>query len=169
MNSMRRFKIILILLIIIGNIGCDQVSKKIIRQNITPNQTVHLLSSHVTVTNVENTGAFLSLGNSLPEIMKDILLTWLPFIAVVLGLVYVITKRNLSNPMLAGFCFIIGGGIGNLFDRMVYGSVTDFLHIHFGIFQTGIFNMADLSIMIGIFIIFLQSFLRRNVSSSQPI
>jgi signal peptidase II len=165
MKSTRHVKIILILLIIIGNIGCDQISKKIIRENIIPNQTVHLLSSQLTVTNVENSGAFLSLGDSLHGTIKNILLTLFPFTAIILGLIYVITKRNLSTPMLAGFCFIIGGGIGNLFDRMVYGSVTDFLHIDFGIFHTGIFNMADLSIMIGIFIIFLQSF-SRNVSTS---
>jgi len=57
---------------------------------------------------------------------------------------------------LIGFCFVIGGGIGNLFDRIVHGSVTDFLHVDFGFFQTGIFNMADLSIMMGIFIVVYQ-------------
>jgi signal peptidase II len=166
MKLTRHVKILLILLIIIVNIGCDQVSKKIVRQNVKPHEAIHLVSNHVTVTNVENTGAFLSLGTSLPKAVKNILLSLLPFIAVLLGLLYVLTKHDLPNLMLAGFCFIIGGGIGNLFDRMIYGSVTDFLHIDFGIFQTGIFNMADLSIMIGILIIFLQSFLRRKVSSS---
>jgi len=165
MTTKRSIKIILILFVILINIGCDQVSKKIIRQNITPNGTIHLLSRHITITNVENTGAFLSLGNSLTKTSKNILLSLLPFIAVMLGLLYVLTKQNLPNPLLAGFCFVIGGGIGNIFDRSVYGSVTDFLHIDFGIFQTGIFNMADLSIMTGVFIILIQSFLRRNRSS----
>jgi signal peptidase II len=64
--------------------------------------------------------------------------------------------------MLTGFCFVIGGGIGNVFDRIVYGSVTDFLHINFGFFQTGIFNLADLSIMTGVFIILLQSLFKRK-------
>jgi signal peptidase II len=165
MNTKRWLKIILILLIIIANIGCDQVSKKIVRQNISPNETIHLLSRHVTITNVENTGAFLSLENSLSKTSKNILLSLLPFMAVMLGLLYVLTKQNLPNPRLAGFCFVIGGGIGNIFDRSVYGSVTDFLHIDFGVFQTGIFNMADLSIMTGVFIILIQSFLRGNRSS----
>jgi signal peptidase II len=165
MTAKRFVKITLILLVILINIGCDQVSKKIIRQNITPNETIHLLSRHITITNVENTGAFLSLGNSLPKTSKNILLSLLPFMAVMLGLLYVLTKKNLPNPMLAGFCFVIGGGIGNIFDRSVYGSVTDFLHVDFGIFQTGIFNMADLSIMTGVFILLIQSFLRRNRSS----
>ena len=164
MNTKQFIKIILILFTIIVNIGCDQVSKKIVRRNVTPNEAIHLLSNHVTVRNVENTGAFLSLGNSLPKTIKNILLSLLPFIAVMCGLFYVLTKQNLPNPMLAGFCFVIGGGIGNIFDRIVYGSVTDFLHIDFGIFQTGIFNMADVSILTGGFIILIQSFLKRNTS-----
>jgi signal peptidase II len=63
---------------------------------------------------------------------------------------------------LAGFCFIIGGGIGNLFDRIFRGSVTDFLYIKFGIFHTGIFNLADVSIMSGMFIVLIQFFLKRK-------
>ena len=54
--------------------------------------------------------------------------------------------------------FLIGGGLGNIFDRALYGSVTDFLHIDFGLFQTGIFNMADVSVMVGVFTILLYSY-----------
>lgn len=64
----------------------------------------------------------------------------------------------------AGISFIIGGGIGNLYDRMWYGSVTDFMHINFTIFQTGIFNMADVSIMTGMFIILIQLFIKPKKS-----
>jgi len=165
MNTKRWSKIILILFVIITNIGCDQASKKIVRQTIAPSETISLLGDHLTITNVENTGAFLSLGDSLPKTVKNILLSLLPFIAIALGLFYVLHKQHLPNLMLAGFCFVIGGGIGNVFDRIVHGSVTDFLHINFGIFQTGIFNVADLSIMTGVLIILLQSILKRRNSS----
>ena len=57
--------------------------------------------------------------------------------------------------------FIIGGGIGNIYDRFVYGSVTDFFHIDFVIFQTGIFNMADVSVMVGMFILLGEFYLKR--------
>ncbi len=61
------------------------------------------------------------------------------------------------------FAFIIGGGIGNLYDRILYGSVTDFLHMDFQLFRTGIFNMADVSIMIGVFwLMFTQLKTRQN-------
>jgi len=165
MTTNRWIKIVLILFVITVNIGCDQVSKKMVRQNIPPNATIHVLRNYVTVTNVENTGAFLSLGDSLSKTGKSILLSLLPVIAIVLSLFYVLNNQNLANLMLAGFCFVIGGGIGNVFDRIAYGSVTDFLHVKFGIFQTGIFNVADLSIMTGVVIILLQSILKQPGSS----
>jgi len=149
-------KVILVLFTITVNIGCDQVSKRIIRQNLRPTEAIHLFSNHVTITRVENSGAFLSLGDSLPATIKTLLLSFLPIVTLTLGVFYVVTKHHFQNFLLIGFCFVIGGGIGNLFDRIVHGSVTDFLHVDFGFFQTGIFNMADLSIMMGIFIVVYQ-------------
>ena len=153
-------RITLILLLIIVNIGCDQVSKKIVRNNIAPYETISVLDNHLTVTHAENPGAFLSLGDSLPAAAKNILLSLLPLIVLTFVFYYIITKKSISGPSLVGLCFIVGGGIGNVFDRIVYGSVTDFLHIKFGIFQTGIFNLADLSIVTGSAILLLNFFSR---------
>ena len=61
-----------------------------------------------------------------------------------------------------GLACVLGGGIGNLYDRVLYGSVTDFLHIDFGLFQTGIFNLADVSIMVGAFLLAAEMFLKRE-------
>jgi signal peptidase II len=156
------FRIALILFLIIVNIGCDQVSKKIVRRNVAPYETISVLNDHVTVMRAENPGAFLSLGESLPSSAKRILLSLLPLAILSFVLYYIMTKHSLSRPVLVGLCFIIGGGIGNVFDRMVYGSVTDFLHIKFGVFQTGIFNLADLSIVTGTIIILWNYFLKKK-------
>ena len=148
--------------ILISNIGCDQISKSIVRQRIQYNEQFGFISNHLTLTKIENTGAFLSLGNSLPKYLRTTLLTILPLIALVLAFVYLLTRKNLTNSTITGICFIVGGGVGNIYDRIVYGSVTDFLHIDFGIFQTGIFNMADVSIMTGMFIILFASYFNRT-------
>jgi signal peptidase II len=152
---------LLILLVIVINIGCDQFSKKMVKRSVLPYETIHVLNDHLTLTRVENSGAFLSAGDSMSKASKQIFLTLIPIVAMVLGLVYLFLKP-VSGNMLIGLCFIIGGGVGNLFDRILYGSVTDFLYVKFGIFQTGIFNMADVSIMAGLFIILLQVFMKRD-------
>lgn len=60
------------------------------------------------------------------------------------------------NTMMAlAFAFVIGGGIGNLIDRVAYGSVTDFLQFRLGAFKTGIFNMADVSVSMGVLFLFV--------------
>ena len=61
-----------------------------------------------------------------------------------------------------GLACVLGGGIGNLYDRVLYGSVTDFLHIDFGLFQTGIVNLADVSIMVGAGLLAMEMFLKRK-------
>ena len=64
---------------------------------------------------------------------------------------------------LVGFCCIIGGGIANVYDRIVYGSVTDFLHLDFGGFlRTGIFNLADVSVMVGMGCLIVGSFKKKK-------
>jgi signal peptidase II len=161
MTTKSIIRIVLILLIITINIGCDQFSKKIVKQSVLPYETIRVLNDHLTVTRVENSGAFLSAGDSMSKASKQIFLTLIPIVAMVLGLFYLFLKP-VSGNMLIGLCFVIGGGVGNLFDRVLYGSVTDFLYLKFGIFQTGIFNMADVSIMAGLFIILLQVFMRRD-------
>jgi len=151
-----------ILTILSSNIGCDQISKNIVRQKIDYNEQISLLNNFLTLTKIENTGAFLSLGQSLPQPIKILLLTILPLVVLSIALFYLLTKKNLPNLTIIGICFVVGGGIGNIYDRLIYGSVTDFLHIDFVIFQTGVFNMADVSIMTGTFIVICESYFRRT-------
>src|SRR5688572_11759170 len=162
MKTKSLIRLSLILAVIFINIGCDQASKEYIRNNIQPYQTIAIIGNHLTVTNVENRGAFLSLGDQLPQATKDILLSLLPLLMLGFVFAYALVKTTLPTAALWGLCFIIGGGAGNLFDRVVYGSVTDFLHINLGGFQTGIFNMADVSIITGTLIILLHLFFRKK-------
>jgi signal peptidase II len=149
-------------IILASNIGCDQVSKSIVRERLDKRERVELAGDYFILTRVENTGAFLSMGNSLPAPLRITLLSVFPALIMVYGLYFLFTKRSLSWITILGLCFIIGGGIGNLYDRIVYGSVTDFLHMDFVIFRTGIFNMADVSIMTGTLLILLHALLKQR-------
>jgi len=157
MNKLLR--LFLIFAILILNISCDQVSKHYVRNNFSYHDAIRLVSNHVTFTKVENTGAFLSLGADMSRPLKFILLEFLPVAFLVGGLVYMVMKSKLDQLTLTGLCFVIGGGAGNLFDRLYYGSVTDFMHIDFVIFQTGVFNMADVSIVVGLKILLAKEYL----------
>ena len=123
---------------------------------------IHLLDNHIMLTRVENSGAFLSLGNTLSAELKFFVLILIPVLALVVALGFLLMKSNLSRSSFVGMGFVVGGGIGNIYDRFLYGSVTDFLHIDFILFRTGIFNMADVSIMIGGIIVLISVLLRKD-------
>ncbi len=150
-------RIIIILLILGLNIGCDQVSKSIVRHKLNSYDRIDLLHNHFTLIKVENTGAFLSVGNTLSGPTRMILLNLMPLVAVILGLVFILTRKSLDRVTLLAVIMIVGGGFGNIYDRIVHGSVTDFMHINFGFFQTGIFNVADLSITFGVIILLINA------------
>ena len=68
---------------------------------------------------------------------------------------------------LIGFSCILGGGIANIYDRIALGSVTDFWRIDLGgIFKTGIFNVADLSVSIGMILLLISTFFNKKVENS---
>lgn len=145
------FRYALILLVISVNIGCDQISKSVVRKNIKYQESIQLVNDNVVLTKVENSGAFLSMGDSLSPVMKNLLLLGLPVVTLLFGLFLLFRHSGgIGRWSLIAWCSIMGGGIGNIFDRVVHGSVTDFLYIHWGFFRTGIFNMADVSITGGI-------------------
>lgn len=162
MNQKGLFRTFIIILILISNIGCDQVSKNLVRNNMNYHEQISVIDHYFTLTKVENTGAFLSFGVLFPPAVKLILLTILPLIVIGLALIYILTKQQISNWRILGICFIIGGGLGNIYDRIAFGSVTDFLHIDFVLFQTGIFNIADASVMLGMFLILLENFIHKE-------
>lgn len=161
MNSKRIIRILVIAFILIANVSCDQISKSIVRNKIDKYEQISVVDPYVTLMRVENKGAFLSLGDSLPNAVRFTLLSLFPLMVLGFGLGYLFFKKNLPKLTILGFAFVIGGGMGNLYDRLVHGSVTDFLHIDFVLFQTGIFNMADVSIMTGVAIVLLGSWINR--------
>lgn len=152
MNTSFLFRSLIILTLVLVNAGCDQVSKSIVRSNLAYNEEIELVADHVILTKVENTGAFLSLGSNLSPVVKTLLLLVLPVLVITMSLGFILLTPNIHQSFLVGICFIIGGGIGNTFDRIAYQSVTDFLHIDFYLFRTGIFNFADVSISLGVII-----------------
>ncbi|RZL46603.1 MAG: signal peptidase II [Pedobacter sp.] len=172
MRSKQRVRLVLLTVLLLLNIGCDQVSKNIARNNISEYEHISIIKDTFTLTKVENSGAFLSLGDQMPYIFRLIILTGLPLLFLGYGIFYLYSKRNLPLSFQIALCFLIGGGIGNLYDRVMYGSVTDFMHLDFKIFETGVFNFADISIMIGVGVLLIQSLMvkwkiyRNNVPES---
>lgn len=152
-----------IIVLIIVNITLDQISKALVRTYVVAKSQTQIIGNYFTLHNVENEGAFLGLGSDLNPIVKIIVLLILPVIVLGFVMRYLFKEKNMDKLSLIGFTFILGGGVANVFDRIIYGSVTDFFHIDLGgVFRTGIFNIADLSVTSGMILILWASFLHRK-------
>ena len=157
--QMKNKRNLYIISLVILNIILDQLSKFWIRGNVAPYSDINIIADYFIITNVENSGAFLGLGSDFSPVIKSILLLALPVGVLVTVLVYVFKDTSIDKLSLIGYSSIIGGGIGNIYDRFLYGSVTDFLFIDLGgVFKTGIFNIADLSVTTGMILIIWASF-----------
>ncbi|WP_053978244.1 signal peptidase II [Mangrovimonas xylaniphaga] len=157
-----------IVLLIAANIAVDQISKVIIRQSVDPREQISLIGDVFVMMNVENTGAFLGMGSDLNPTFKLIFLLLLPVLVLGYLIYYIFKTKTLDRFSLVALCCIAGGGIANVYDRIVYGSVTDFLHLDFGgMLKTGIFNIADVSVTTGMIMLLVANFFhKKNVKTA---
>lgn len=149
-------KLAFILAITLFGIGCDQSSKYLATKYLQPVESLSFFYDTIRLQYTENTGAFLSLGESLSEQTRF----WLFIVFVVLLLTALIIyayRISFQYPIkIAGLSLIAGGGFSNLVDRIINnGAVVDFLNVGIGPLRTGIFNVADFLILLGITIVLI--------------
>jgi len=160
---------VFITLLIAFNIAIDQISKTIVRSNMIEGARgkIDIIKDYFQLIWVENKGAFLGMGSDMNPTLKLIFLLILP--TVVLGYViyYIVKTKDLDRTSLIAFCCIVGGGIANVFDRIVYGQVTDFFFIKITeTIKTGIFNVADLSVTTGMIMLLFSGVFNKTKKES---
>lgn len=153
-------RIVLILFIVLLNIGCDQQTKQVAKDNLEHVAGGYsYLNDMFRLVYAENNGAFLSAGSDWPPIMHTLFLKVIPFALLLAMLIYTLFSTKVNTRQALALGFIIGGGASNIIDRIFYGgSVVDFMNIGIGSLRTGIFNFADVSIMIGLFALLIMNF-----------
>lgn len=155
-------------LLIIFNIVIDRVSKLFVEAKMNLGQEIELIGHKFILKYVKNEGAFLGMGSDLNPTLRILLLLVLPVVVLAYVTYYILKTKDMDKLSLIAFCCIIGGGIANVFDRLAYGEVTDFFFIDLGgVFRTGIFNVADMSVTFGLLALILSNFLKKKPISNQ--
>ncbi len=138
-------KVIWLAVISLVCVGLDQLSKYFCVNNIALGDSVTVIPGVLDFTYIRNDGAaFGSFSDA----------RWIFMIAsvvmIVLIVLYVISNRKtISFPAVITFSLIVGGGIGNMIDRIAYGYVIDFIDVKFLPFWKWIFNVADSFVCVG--------------------
>lgn len=143
-------KLVILCLVAGASAGCDQATKVVAHRLLADRPAVELLGGSVVFVYAENPGAFLSLGAGLSDQSRR----WIFGILALAGLaalaVHTVVRRSTSRTQLLAIAAVLGGGVGNIIDRFAQGTVRDFMNVGVGSLRTGIFNVADMTIMAGI-------------------
>lgn len=124
----------------------DQVSKWMARTMLAPDQSFVLIPKVFQLTLAYNTGAAFSMLRQQPQ-----LLTFITTIIFAILLAYGLGRRRFLRGEITAFSLILGGALGNLIDRFMWGRVTDFFDVV--LIHYPIFNVADMLIFAGVILL----------------
>lgn len=156
MNMLK--KIIIIFVSLICLVGCDLTTKHIAQNELKGQPVQSYLGGSVKLFYIENPGGMLSFGDNLPGEIKIFIFQVFVSIILITLLFYMIKKKNLDKLQMSAFILFLSGGLGNLIDRITNeGRVIDFIILEVLSYHTGIFNIADFYVTIGIIILVLHS------------
>jgi signal peptidase II len=137
--------------IVAGTLALDRLTKNLAIDNLADQPPREFLGGIVRLLYEENPGAMLGLGSGLHETSRFWVFTVVVGIVLAGLLLYLLFRRNVTTCDVAAFSMIVGGGVGNLIDRLMYdGIVVDFVNVGIGSVRTGVFNVADTAVIAGV-------------------
>ena len=139
---------ILALALLLTTVGCDRVTKHLAVTSLADMPPRSYVADTVRFEYAENTGAFLGMGSELPGWVQISLLRVGVGLALA-ALALTAWRRRWTGLLLVGASLTFAGGASNLIDRLTRGSVVDFVSVGLGPLRTGIFNVADVAILLG--------------------
>lgn len=162
MIQLKKFNIknnIILLLIITSIFSLDRILKiKIINEY---NENKYFLTDFLNIDLIWNTGIGFGLLSSNSLLFYN-LVTFLVGIVIIILFIVAITSK-LNDKII--FSIIIGGAIGNFYDRLIYNAVPDFIDLHYNNFHWFTFNIADIFITIGVIFFLMKGYLIKNLTN----
>lgn len=143
-----------------GIIALDQITKLLVILFMPLYKSITIIGDFIRLRHVRNTAIAFGVGGNLPAEVKQIIFLALPIIVIVFLIIFIIKTKELNNLQRWTLCAIVGGGIGNIIDRIIRSrGVVDFIDVKFfGIFglqRWPTFNVADSTIVVGIIILLI--------------
>ena len=145
-------KLLLITVAII--VALDQWTKIYIKSNFEMYELRPVIDGFFSITYVLNPGAAFGMLAELNESYRQLFFVIITTVAI-LAVIYLMVKEQHLKMRLASYTLILAGAIGNFIDRVYMGKVVDFLHFYYEQYQWPAFNVADISISVGISLLFL--------------
>ena len=134
----------------------DRYTKLYVLNNFTEN--TYYLNNFINLDLVWNIGIGFGLLSTESSIIYNSIT--LVIVTVIVGLIYMLIKTSNIDKFI--YSIIIGGALGNFYDRLIYKGVPDFIDLHYNNFHWFTFNVADIFISVGISVFVMRSFFIKN-------
>jgi len=150
------------LILVILVLSLDRWTKWLIHTRLLLNQTVLVIDGFFNITYVRNTGVAFGILDPVQSSMKSTILAILT-IGAIIGVIVYSWRTSLSAKLLqTALSLILAGALGNLYDRLRYGYVIDFIEIYFHSYRWPSFNVADSAITTGVAFLAIEMFRDRE-------
>src|SRR5579859_5976656 len=144
------------LLIALSVLLLDRITKWAIAQTIPLEDAISIIPGVFRLTHLENTGAAFSLFADSSSPFRTTLLITFSVAALAVVSVLLWKDRKVFHSGILALSLIMGGEVGNLWDRVSDGKVTDFLDFYIGVHHWPPFNVADSAIVVGAVLLFMR-------------
>ncbi|MBC7419746.1 MAG: signal peptidase II [Bdellovibrio sp.] len=147
-----KYKLSVVITLLVLILTFDQATKKWAVQTLMGQSPHYFLNGLFQFVYAENPGAFLGIGGGLSREVRFVVFALIVFFGLG-GMLWYLFKGEKSRLNLFAYSFILSGGFGNLWDRVIHesGHVIDFMLIDiWGPIRTGVFNVADMAIVAGV-------------------
>ena len=142
---MRRFHFLIALLVVL----LDRATKWVVAKHISLHDGIQVIPGFFRITHVENRGAAFGLFADSPAQWKIAMLVLFSIVALIVVTALLWRNSHAMTSTGIGLALILGGAVGNLWDRLLTGRVVDFLLFYIGQYQWPAFNVADSAIVCG--------------------
>lgn len=139
-----------LIILIVTLLGIDQWTKKLVTSSMSEGETIGILNDFFHITYVKNHGVAFGMFQGKIKMISIVA------IIAILGIIYFMIKQLKPHEIISkyAYAFILSGAIGNMIDRIYRGFVVDFADFR-GIWKF-VFNMADVWINVGVFLLILE-------------
>jgi len=144
-HAMRKYHFLIAVVVLF----LDRLAKWTIEVNIPLHDSINVLPGFLRLTHVQNRGAAFGLFAESPSEWKSFVLVMFSVVALAIVCFLLWKNSHVMSSTGFGLALILGGALGNLWDRLVSGHVVDFLDIYVGSYHWPAFNLADSAIVVG--------------------
>jgi signal peptidase II len=138
------------LLLVVGTLLLDRWTKAWIQKEFDLNDSASVIDGFFNITYVQNTGVAFGIFSSITSPAKSLLLSVFTAFAAIVVVAYSLRSPTRNRLLQTALALILGGALGNLYDRIAYGYVVDFLELYVATYHWPAFNIADSAITIGV-------------------